>query len=120
MPQVYVEVEESPNCSYFPMQVFEARGAEQQASELVVPEVSGARGPHAICGWCSEDGGSPCPVRWVEVGDSGAGTSLLVVGGDFGIRLKPAGSKAHWRPDDPAQWGEPYMLLDPDIEVSPR
>ena len=119
MPQVWVEVEESPNCPYSPLQTFEAKGRERSADALLVQEVSGHRGPHVAVGWSSEGGGSPCPIKYVLVGDSGAGTSLLVAGGDFGIRLRPAASDADWSLDAPGQWGEPYMLLDPGAPVRP-
>ncbi|MSQ08473.1 MAG: hypothetical protein EXR57_01890 [Dehalococcoidia bacterium] len=119
MSQVWVEVEESPNCPYSPLQTFEAKGPERNADALFVREVSGHSGPHLAVGWSSEGGGSPCPIRYVLVGDSGAGTSLLVAGGDFGIRLRPAASDAVWSMDAEAQWGEPYMLLDPGAPVRP-
>ncbi len=118
MPQVWVEVEENPNCSYSPQQVFEARGPEMTADALLVPEVSGHDGPHEVVGWSGDLGGSPCPVRYVLVGDSGAGVSLLVAGGTFGIRLRPVGSRSPWRIGSADQWGEAYMLLDPSAPVS--
>jgi hypothetical protein len=117
MPQIWVEVEDSPNCPYSPMQTFEAKGPELQADALLVPGVSGHTGPHVIVGWHSEGGGTRCPARYALVGDSGAGISLLVAGGDNGIRLRPAGSGTPWSLDSPDQWGEPYMLLDPDAPV---
>ncbi len=117
MPQVWVEVEESPNCAYSPLQTFEAKGPERTADALLVPEVAGHRGPHVVVGWCSERGGTPYPIRYALVGDSGAGTSLLIAGGDCGIRLRPAHSDSPWDLSAMDQWGEPYMLLDPEAEV---
>ena len=117
MAQVWVEVEENPNCAYSPLQTFEAKQPERSASALLVQAVAGKRGPHIVVGWSSEGGGSPCPVRFALVGDSGAGVSLLVAGGDYGVRLRPASSASPWALGAGDQWGEPYMLLDPETEV---
>ena len=81
MGRIYIDVEESPNCEYFPMQTFETRAPERQIPELWVPGVSGKEGPHIVTGWSSDDDGSPCPLTVVEVTDSGAAVSLLVAGG---------------------------------------
>ncbi len=114
MGRIYVDVEENPNCGYHPMQTFETQTAEREVAELWVPGVSGADGPHVVVGWCSNGDGGPCPLTLVEVTDSGAAVSLLVVGGDYGLRIKPAVS-GDWSIDAPDQWGEPYMLLDPNV-----
>ena len=82
MGRIYIDVEENPNCGYHPMQTFETQTAEREVAELWVPGVSGADGPHMLVGWCSENSGGPCPLTLVEVTDSGAAVSLLVVGGD--------------------------------------
>ncbi len=119
MPQVWVEVEENSNCSYSPQQVFESRGPEMLADVLTIPAVSGHRGEHVAIGWSSEGGGSPCPVRYALVADSGAGVSLLVAGGDYGLRLRPATATGPWRIGDPRQFGEAYLLLPPESPVRP-
>lgn len=119
MPQIYVEVEESPNCEYSPLQTFQALEPPRTAAALVVSEVAGGRGAHSVVGWCSDRGGSPCAVTYARVTDSGSGSSLLVSGGDYGIRLKPAGDRTSWAIGAAGQWGEPYMLLDPNVAVTP-
>lgn len=108
MPQVWIDIEDNDNCGYFPMQTFEMRGAERVAGSVVVNEVSDAYGPHEVVGWCD---GEPCEVRVVKIGDSGAGESVLIHGGNNGIRLRPAGSDTDWDVDAPNQFGEPYILL---------
>jgi len=120
MGRIYIDVEESRNCDYHPIQTFETRTAERTVSELWISGVPGKVGPHVVVGWSSdvvgaEDGG-PSSLIVVEVTDSGAAVSTLVVGGDYGLRVKPEGSEG-WSLDNGNQWGEPYMLLDPD---SPR
>jgi hypothetical protein len=119
LAQVYVEVEESPNCSYSPLQTFQTLEPPRTSAALRVSDISGRPGTHDVVGWCSHAGGSPCPVAYVRVTDSGAGSSLLVSGGDFGLRVRPAGSPGPWSIDDLDQWGEPYLLLDPAATVEP-
>lgn len=119
MAQVWVEVEENPNAPYLPLQVFEARGETRHAPALRVESVAGGEGPHEVVGWCSEAGGSPCEVTYTEVSDSGAAVSVLVMGGDYGIRMRPANDPAPWSLNDPAQRGEQYMLLPPDAGIDP-
>lgn len=116
MGRIYIDVEESPNCDYHPIQTFETRTEEREVDELWVPGVSGKQGPHLVVGWSSDEDGSPCPVTLVEVTDSGAAVSLMVAGGDYGIRIKPETS-GEWSLEARDQWGEPYMLLDPNAPI---
>ncbi len=123
MGRIYIEVEENPNCAYHPLQTFETRTEERQVDELWIPGVPGKEGPHIAVGWSSgnavdnhENRSGPCPVTLVEVTDSGAAVSLLVAGGDYGLRIKAAGS-GYWSLDASEQWGEPYMLLDPNTQT---
>ncbi|MBI4305166.1 MAG: hypothetical protein HY678_02500 [Chloroflexi bacterium] len=116
LSQIYVEVEENPNCDYLPQQAFQALEPPREAAALLLDD--GPRpGPHVVVGWSSRGGGSPTAVTYAKVTDSGAGASLLVSGGDYGIRIRPAGSDSPWRIHDPEQWGEPYLLLDPAIRI---
>ncbi|MFQ5915502.1 MAG: hypothetical protein ACE5JS_20220 [Nitrospinota bacterium] len=119
MPQICVEAEENRNCPYSPLQAFETLGEVRTAAEIRVAGMAGNDAPHVIVGWSSVDGGSPCPVRYVKVTDSGGGASLLVLGGDFGIRVRPADRPGPWELEDGAQWGEACLLLDPRTVVTP-
>jgi hypothetical protein len=115
MDQVWIDIEDNPNCGYFPMQTFEAQGTPQIAKSVVIDEVSGRDGPQEVVGWSAESGGSPSEVTVVLIGDSGAGMSRLVMGGDNGIRMRPAKSASEWSLDDAEQRGEPYILLGVDV-----
>lgn len=132
MGQIWVDVEENPNSEYLPMRVFETQGAETVARSIRVAEVSGGEGPHEIVGWSSEGGGTPTDITYAPVTDSGAALSIIVVGGDYGIRLRPVGPEKSgpeisgpetggatdgWSLDDAGQRGEPYLLLPPDVEI---
>ena len=46
--------------------------------------------------------------------DSGEGACYLVIGGEWGLRLKPPESSEPWDLDHPAQWGITYLMLGGD------
>jgi hypothetical protein len=56
-----------------------------------------------VTGWSSAGGGTACAAWAAPVEDSGAGISVLVYGGDWGLRLTPR--------DGRPPFGEPYLLL---------
>lgn len=108
--QVWIEIEENENCGYFPIQVFEARGVERVADSAIIEHL----GRQQVVGW--EDG-VPAEVRVVPVGDSGAGESLLIYGGNNGVRCRPASSSGPWSVDNEGESGEPYLLLAANTAV---
>ena len=65
----------------------------------------------AITGWSSKGAGSPVDAYAVRVEDSSAGTAFLIYGGDWGLRMRPAGQDAAWQHEDASQWGEAYLVL---------
>ena len=119
MPQVWIEIEENDNCGYFPLQTFEQQGEAESHASVIVEDISGAPGPHEVVGWTTEGGGRPCPVTVMLIGDSGAGQSRLIHGGDAGVRLRPAGSAGPWAIGASGQAGEPYILVPRDAMVRP-
>ncbi len=114
MAQVWIDIEDNENCGYFPMQTFEARGVESVAESVVLEDVSGFEGRCEVIGWSDE---GRCEIRVVAIGDSGAGESILIYGGNNGIRLRPSGSGTEWSLDATEQFGEPYMLLPTGSEI---
>ena len=119
MAHIYVEVEENPNSWYLPMQVFELRGDVHTARAIRVDGLAGDGDLQDVVGWSSAAGGSPCEVTYAEVSDSGAAASILVMGGDYGVRMRPAGGQGPWSLEDRAQHGDPYLLLDPATRITP-
>ena len=110
MAQVWIEIDENDNCGYFPIQVFEARGTEQVANSIVVEH----NGRQEVVGW--EDG-APTTVRVVPVGDSGVGESLLIYGGNNGVRMRRASLSEPWSIRNDRESGEPYLLLPSNTRV---
>lgn len=119
MPQVWIEIEENDNCGYYPLQTFEQQGPAETHPSVIVEDISGAPGPHEVIGWTTENGRGPCPVTVVLIGDSGAGQSQLIHGGDAGVRLRPADSTEPWSIEAASQFGEPYILVPRDAPVRP-
>jgi hypothetical protein len=118
LEQLWVEVEESPNSGYLPMRVFEARGPIREASSLIVGALQSEAGQERVIGWSSDDGGSPVPVQYAEVTDSGSAVSLLIAGGDYGVRIRDAVLKGPWRLSNESERGEPYLLLPVDAVIA--
>ncbi|MCH8827338.1 MAG: hypothetical protein IIB16_10315, partial [Chloroflexi bacterium] len=51
------------------------------------------------------------PAMYAPVSDSGQAVVHLVFGGDWGIRLRQAGSGEDWDLASETQFGEPYLML---------
>jgi hypothetical protein len=67
---------------------------------------------HDVVGWSSAADGSACVAQAALVEDSGAGTAMLIYGGDWGIRLTPV--------DGGAPVGESHLVLDESaVELAP-
>ena len=118
MAQIWIEIEENPNCGYLPLRTYSSIGEEQSARSVLLAYTEGGELTE-VTGWGPDNGGSPCDVHWVRAGDSGEGESVLVYGGDWGVRLRPSPSQTEWRTTAPDQSGEPYLLLAPGVIVRP-
>ena len=114
MAQVWIDIEDNDNCGYYPTQTFEIRAAPETGAFVKVDDLPGGKGPQRVVGWCPEDGGSECEVTVVLIGDSGAGESRLIKGGDHGVRIRPAEITGPWSLDAKTERGEPYVLLSSD------
>lgn len=118
MAQIWIEIEENPNCGYLPLRTYSSNGEEESAASALISYDEGGELTE-VTGWSPENDGSPCDVHWVRVGDSGEGESVLVYGGDWGVRIRPYPARTEWSMTAPDQTGEPYLLLAPDVIVRP-
>jgi hypothetical protein len=106
-----VEVESNPNCETG----LYARFKDAGPARPVIQVKSYDRVPAGI--WCwvigwTEDAERPqCPAIAQRVEDSGAGLTYLVVGGPWGVRLKPVDVDEDWDLTSRNQWGEPYLSV---------
>ena len=114
---IFLEVEESDNCEYMPLQVYEAHSDPVPISRVRLEDPDRPTGVYQVSGWCSDRGGEPCQAKYAPVSDSGQAVVHLVYGGDWGIRLKPLDSADAWDIESPSQWGEPYLMLTDEADV---
>jgi hypothetical protein len=74
--------------------------------------------------WCAITGWDAVPVAawFTPIEESGDGPARLLHGGAQGLRLAPIASPAaagavRWDVAEPAQWGEPFLIIRPEAEV---
>ena len=95
-------IEENPNCQPVDGLVFQPRSTFREVSH-VCREKSGEA---VFCEVSGMDGdGQFIPARACLIDDSGEGACYLVLGGDWGLRLRDASGQ---------EWGESYLLVSGD------
>jgi hypothetical protein len=108
---VFLQIPENPNCDAMDAQVFQCRSAPRVVTHVLC-ERSG------VMEWCDvtglDEGGVRCPATACLVEDSGDGACYLVIGGEWGLRLRPEDSAGEWDLADRTQWGATYFLLPGD------
>ena len=111
---IEVDVTAGPNTDWEIVKLFEANEEPYEITTVASGTPDGEAGLCQVTGWSKQ---GPVPAYAVRVGDSGDGEVLLIFGGDEGIRLKERGSIEPWDVSNPAQWGEPCLLLPNDSET---
>ncbi|MPZ49296.1 MAG: hypothetical protein GEU75_08350 [Dehalococcoidia bacterium] len=106
-----VEVEPSDNCPMSANLAFKNLTDPFRATAVRIFDGQPDGAMYEVAGWSSEADGSPAEAWAVQVEDSGAGAAYLIYGGDWGIRLRPAGSGEAWSAGQPDQWGETHLVL---------
>ena len=130
---VTIEIGDNPNCPSMDLRIFHPLGPAQSVSRVRLERTPGHATWYDVTGWTTA--GVPCPARMQKVDDSGEGVAFLLHGGDAGLRLRPAcaaeeslGGSAAGRPadggrpwslDDPAQWGEPLLIVSDAVDLVP-
>ena len=114
MPFVSVEVKSGRNVKDGLELVFNVMGKPSKITKVMTDDREGMTRMHKVTGW-SEAG--PCDAIALIVEDSGAGSALLIHGGDEGIRLMPDDIDEPWSLDSANQWGEACLLLSEDVET---
>jgi hypothetical protein len=108
---VLLQIPENPNCDAMDAQVFQCRSAARAVTHVLCERPGGME-------WCTVTGvgddGTLCAATACLVEDSGDGACYLVIGGEWGLRLKPAGASDGWDLANATQWGVPYFLLAGD------
>ena len=108
---VLLQISENPNCEPMDAQVFQCRSAALVVTHVLCERPGGME-------WCPvtglDEGGAPTPATACLVEDSGDGACYLVIGGEWGLRLRAAESADEWDVANATQWGVPYFLLAGD------
>ena len=116
MDYIEIDVESGRNSDLSITRIFEPLDASREVSWIETAfRPDGWEGECDVTGWSSN---GPIAARAVMVTASGDGAVVLIYGGDQGIRLRPSNSNADWDLDDPQQWGEPCLMLEPTVGVS--
>ena len=113
-----LEVEDNANCDGVPQLVFNTMGEPRQVTAVMAGDFGQEVTLHRVTGWSSEGDGSPCPAYAVRIQESGEGEALLVFGGDWGLRFMPATLSEVWSLDSPNQWGENFLSVDGESQVT--
>jgi len=108
---VFIQIPENPNCDAVDGQVFQCQSPARLVTH-VRRERRGESDWRPITGL--EEGWASCPATACLVEDSGEGMCYLIVGGEWGLRLKRREEPGPWGIDGDDQWGEPFLLLAGD------
>jgi hypothetical protein len=114
----HVDVESNDNTPMMAQQVYKNIGTPFPISHVRIYEGEPEGQLCAICGWRSSSDGPVTRAYAVQIEDSSEGRAFLVYGGDWGVRLRPAGSDAPWSVDDPEQWGETHLVLASEDDLT--
>lgn len=109
-----IEVESNPNCEQSLFARFKEAGPPRPVTRIKSNERRSEGEWYWVTGWSDNEESPACPAYAQVVEDSGAGLTILIYGGIYGIRLKPVTANEDWSVESRNQWGEPYLsLADP-------
>jgi hypothetical protein len=114
----HVEVEPNDNTPMMAQQVYKNVGVPFPVSHVRIYEGEPDGQLCAITGWSSAESGPEAPAYAVLIDDSSEGRAILVYGGDWGVRLRPAESETPWSLEDANQWGETHLVLASEDDLT--
>lgn len=114
---MFVEVENNPNFegSYFIR--FNELGPPRILTHVKSYERLSRGEWCEVTGWSDNSEDPLCPAYAQKVEDSGAGSTYVIFGGNWGIRLRPEGHQREWDLYDEAQWGEGYLSIGEERDL---
>jgi len=113
---ILIEVEDNPNCKGYPQMAY----ADLEPAKEVVKVRIEMKGKVEEC-WITgvEEEGKFTPALAQKITDSGAGAAYLIYGGLWGVRLqKEDPAKTAWDLKSKEQWGEHYLVLDSENDLT--
>lgn len=114
---MFVEVESSPNCESSVFLRFKEVGPAQPVTHVKLYDTIPRGEWYSVVGWCEDSDQPVCSAFAQKVEDSGAGVTILVFGGNLGLRLKPDRCNDDWDLEHPDQWGEAYLSLSDERDI---
>ncbi len=114
---MFVEVESNPNCESSVFLRFKEVAPPRPIGHVKIYDRKSQGEWCAVTGWCDDNDRPVCSAYAQKVEDSGAGLTLLVFGGNFGVRLKPENCLDDWDLNHPEQWGEAYLSLSDEGDI---
>lgn len=115
MSYTQVQVESNPNCPMSAQQVYKNITEPHAVAAVRLFEGEPEGRLFDITGWSEFEGAIPAYA--VKVEDSSSGSSWLVYGGDWGLRLRPTESMEDWNLEDPDQYGETHLVLADEDDI---
>ncbi|HEX5141709.1 MAG TPA: hypothetical protein VFX19_12240 [Dehalococcoidia bacterium] len=113
----HVDVEANDNTPMMAQHVYKNWSIPYPISHVRIFENNPEGDLCAITGWSSSNGGEAVAAYAVRIEDSSAGNAVLVYGGDWGLRLRPAEPDEPWDIASPNQWGETHLVLSSEEDV---
>ncbi len=114
---MFIEVENNPNFegSYFLR--FKEIGSARPITHVKSYDRISRGEWYQITGWCDAPDQALCQAYAQKVEDSGAGSTFIIFGGNWGIRLKPEDHRGEWNLYDARQWGEGYLSIGDERDI---
>ena len=115
MTSIFLDVEAGDNCPYSMQLMFSGLEEPRTVQQVRLYVKPGPGELYDLIGWNNE--GEPSPAQSIKVEDSGQGHAYLIMGGDGGLRFRPADG-ASWDLSAAGQWGESHLLLTDTGDIS--
>ena len=88
MTSIFLDVEAGDNCPYSMQLMFSGLEEPRTVQQVRLYVKPGPGELYDLIGWNNE--GEPSPAQSIKVEDSGQGHAYLIMGGDGGLRFRPA------------------------------
>ncbi len=105
---MHIKIESNSNCSQSHEFFFKELGQAEPLQGILV----GEEGKETECDVVGVEPGGRWVQAWaVKISDSGDGVAFMIIGGVWGIRIRPQRFRGQtWDLADQDQWGEPYKI----------
>jgi len=106
-----VMIDANENCAEGGSWRFHALGPPGPVSRVRLYETAPLGEWFDVVGWTGEPDRPTCDAMAQKIDDSGSGVAWLITGGEWGVRLRPAGDSSDWSVHDYRQRGAPWLVV---------